>query len=347
MLRVSIVGGSGYTGGELLRLLLFHPEVEIAQITSQRFWGKPVTKAHPNLRGITKLRFCAVDELEPVDLVFLCLPHGETAGRFDALSQLAPKLIDLSADFRLRDEAAYLTWYGKHHPRPDLLKAFVYGIPELNREAIQGASRVACAGCNATVTLLGLYPLFRAGLAELDRTVVEVKAASSEAGNRHTEGSHHPERSGCLRSFSPTGHRHTAEIRQELSQDGRQVDVHMSVTAVELVRGCLATSHVFLNRSVTEKDIWGVFREYYRSEPFMRIVKERDGIYRFPEPKLLAGTNYCDVGFELAPDRGRLVVISAIDNLMKGSAGQAVQSMNLMCGFPEQQGLEFPGLHPV
>lgn len=346
MLRCAIVGGSGYTGGELLRLLLFHPEAEVSQITSQRLWGKPVSRAHPNLRGITKLKFSSVDELEPCDLLFLCLPHGETASRWDAFSQLADRVIDLSADFRLRDEAAYQTWYGKHHPRPDLLAQFVYGIPELNREAIRKATKVACAGCNATVTMLGLYPLFHANLVQVDRTVVEVKAASSEAGNRHTEGSHHPERSGCLRSFSPTGHRHTAEIQQEMAFHG-PVTVHFSATAVELVRGCLATSHVFLKERLTEKDVWRLYREYYGKESFMRIVKDRDGIYRYPEPKLLAGTNYCDVGFELAPDGQRLVVISAIDNLMKGAAGQAIQNMNLMFGFDEMAGLTFPGLHPV
>ncbi len=346
MLRVAIVGGSGYAGGELLRLLHFHPEVEIAQITSERLLGKLVTRAHPNMRGLTKQRFSSINDLEACDLLFLCLPHGETSARWDTFSSLAQRIIDLSADFRLNNEEAYRTWYGKSHPRPDLLAEFVYGIPELHRDQIREAKRVACAGCNATVSLLGLYPLYRAGLVDTDRTVVEVKAASSEAGNRASEGSHHPERTGCLRSFSPTGHRHTAELQQELNF-GVAPRIHFSVTAVELVRGCLATSHVFLKDRLTEKDIWRLYREYYGKESFMRVVKEREGIYRYPEPKLLAGTNYCDVGFELAPDGERLVVISAIDHLMKGAAGQAVQSMNLMCGFPEQTGLEFPGLHPV
>ena len=346
LLRCTIVGGSGYTGGELLRLLLSHPDAEPVQITSERLAGKPVGRAHPNLRGVTRMKFCSVEELEPCDVLFLCLPHGETAVRWETFSGLAPKIIDLSADFRLRDPAAYTHWYGRPHPRPELAAQFVYGVPELHREAIAAADRVACAGCNATVTLLGLAPLFRAGLARPDRTVVEVKAASSEAGNKHSEGSHHPERSGCLRSFSPTGHRHTAEIQQELAFAG-PVTVHFSATAVDLVRGCLATSHVFLKETLTERDIWRVYREAYGQEPFMRMVKEREGIYRFPEPKLLAGTNYCDIGFELAPDGERLVVISAIDNLMKGAAGQAVQCMNLMHGFSEQAGLGFPGLHPV
>ncbi len=346
MLECSIVGGSGYTGGELLRLLLFHPNARVKQITSRQYWGKPVTRAHPNLRSFTPLRFSSVEELEPCDLLFLCLPHGETAVALERYQGLAPRIIDLSADFRLRDAATWTHYYGKPHPRPELLASFVYGIPELHRQAIREADRVACAGCNATVTLLGLYPLYRAGVVQKGRTVVEVKAGSSEGGNRVNDGSHHPERSGCLRSFSPTGHRHTAEIQQELAFQG-PVKVHFSVTAVDMVRGCLATSHVFLDQNLSEKDLWKIYREAYGSEPFVRIVKEREGLYRYPEPKLLAGTNICDLGFELAGDGERLVVISAIDNLMKGAAGQAIQCLNLMFGFEERAGLQFPGLHPV
>lgn len=346
LLRASIVGASGYAGGELLRLLLFHPQVEVAQVTSERLRGKPVHKSHPNLRGQTALRYCSIDELESCDVLFLCLPHGAASERWDAFSGLAPRIIDLSADFRLNDEATYQHWYKAHHPRPDLLQNFVYGIPELHRDAIKKANYVSSAGCNATVTLLGLYPLFHAGLVKPSGTVVDVKAGSSEGGNRSNDGSHHPERTHCLRSYAPTGHRHTAEICQELSFH-ETVAVNLSITAVELVRGCLATSHVFLNQSLSEKDIWKVYREYYGRETFMRIVKERDGIYRYPEPKLLWGTNFCDIGFELAPDGERLVVVSAIDNLMKGAAGQALQAMNLMHDFDEDAGLGFPGLHPV
>ncbi len=344
--RVAIVGGSGYTGGELYRLLLFHPHVQVAQITSERFAGKLVAKAHPNLRQATKQKFISVNELAACDVLFLCLPHGEAAKNWDRYAGLAPRVIDLSADFRLRDEADYRFYYHNNHPRPDLLADFVYGIPELHRDQIREARRVACAGCNATATILGLLPLYRAGVVLPQNTVVEVKVGSSEAGNRANDGSHHPERANCLRSFSPTGHRHVAEINHALSFD-QKASVHFSATAVDMVRGALATSHVFLNQALTEKDIWKIYREAYADEPFLRIVKERDGLYRYPEPKLLAGTNYCDVGFEKDPTSDRVVVISAIDNLMKGSAGQAVQALNLMLGFEETTALEFPGLHPV
>ena len=170
--------------------------------------------------------------------------------------------------------------------------------------------------------------------------IAEAKCGSSEGGNSASDASHHPERSGCVRSYKPTGHRHIAEMEQELGNS-----VHFSATSIEKVRGILLTAHLFVNDGITEKDIWKTYRQVYGREPFIRIVKERQGIYRYPEPKILAGTNYCDIGFELAGNR--LVVISAIDNLMKGAAGQALHCMNVMCGFEETQGLEFAGLHPV
>lgn len=341
MTSVSIVGGSGYTGGELLRLLLFHPHCTVRQVTSERFAGKFVQNAHPNLRKATRLKFCTISEVEPCDVLFLCLPHGETTGRIDAFRALAPKIVDLSADFRLKDSELYEQYYGRTHERTDLLDAFAYGLPERHRDAIKAADLVACPGCNATATILALSPLHRRDLVE--SVVVEVKAGSSEGGNASSDASHHPERSGAVRSYKPTGHRHVAEMKQELPG----ATIHFSATSIEMVRGILATCHVFLNTDVAEKDVWKIFREDYGDEPFIRIVKERSGIHRYPEPKLLAGTNYCDIGFEREADTNRLVVISAIDNLMKGAAGQAIQSFNLMLGVEETTGLEFPGLHPI
>ena len=341
MIRVSIVGASGYTGGELLRVLLFHPQVEIRQVTSERLAGKFVHGVHPNLRKLCTLKFSSIAELERCDVLFLCLPHGESMGRIDEFSNLAPRLVDLSSDFRLKDPAAYEKWYHHPHTRPDLLGRFAYGIPELHREAIKKADWVACAGCNATATILALRPLVAQG--KVDHMVVEVKAGSSEGGNTSSDASHHPERSGVVRSYKPTGHRHVAEMVQELGTD----KVHFSATSIEMVRGILATCHVFLTEPLAEKDVWKIYRQAYADEPFVRIVKERTGVHRYPEPKLLAGTNYCDIGFERDPHSNRLVVISAIDNLMKGAAGQAVQSFNLMHNFAETLGLGFPGLHPI
>lgn len=345
-LAVSIAGASGYAGGELIRLLSAHPHVRLRQASSQRFAGKPVGRAHPNLRRVVDLQFCALEELQPCDLLFLCLPHGESGRRIDWARGLAPRIVDLAADFRLDDPERYARHYGGPHPRPELLQEFVYGIPELHRERMRGAALVSSAGCNATAAILALHPLYKHGLAEPDRTVVEVKVGSSEGGNESGPDTHHPERSGCVRSFKPTGHRHVAEMLQELG-GGPDLAIHFSGTALDMVRGVLATCHVFLREDLDEKEIWKIYRREYGAEPFVRLVKEREGNYRYPEPKILSGTNFCDVGFERDAGSRRLVVISAIDNLMKGAAGQAVQAMNLMHGFDERAGLGFAGLHPI
>jgi N-acetyl-gamma-glutamyl-phosphate/LysW-gamma-L-alpha-aminoadipyl-6-phosphate reductase len=340
-MKVSIVGASGYGGGELLRLLLHHPQVEIHQCTSERFVGKPVTRLHPNLRKRTNLKFCSIQDLEGVDLIFTALPHTRCMQKFTEFSSLAARIIDLSADFRLKEAAAYRKWYGVDHCQPDKLGDFVYGNVELHREEMKQARYISGAGCNATATILPLWPLFKEGVVDTAKPViVEAKCGSSEGGNSASEASHHPERSGCVRSYRPTGHRHIAEMEQEL---GNQI--YFSATSIEMVRGILVTAHLFVNDGITEKDIWKTYRQVYGQEPFIRLVKERHGIYRYPEPKILVGSNYCDIGFEL--EGKRLVVISAIDNLMKGAAGQAVHAMNVMCGFEETQGLEFSGLHPI
>ena len=341
VLKISIVGASGYVGGELLRLLIRHPQVEIQQVTSERYAGKFLHSCHPNLRGWSKLKFCKLENLEPCDVLFLALPHGSSADNFPRFTALAPKIIDLSADFRLNEAAEYEHWYGAPHACPEHLENFIYGLPELHREHLQGADYCSGVGCNATATNLALLPLARAGL--IESAVVEVKVGSSEGGNKFSLATHHPERSGSLRSFAPTGHRHQAEILQELGN----FPLHFSATAVEMVRGVLCTAHVFLNADLDEKQIWRSYREAYQEEPFVRIVKEKRGIHRYPEPKLVAGTNMCDVGFEKDPKSNRLVVVSALDNLMKGAAGSAVQCMNLMAGVPETTGLRFIGLHPV
>ncbi len=343
MIRVSIVGGSGYTGGEVLRLLLGHPEVEIAQVTSESHVGEYVYQTHPNLRAQTMLQYTARDQLQPGDVLFLALPHGEAQKQIEHYASLAPRLIDLSADFRLRDVAVYRTWYGEHANAP-WLNNFVYGLPELHRGEMKKACYISGVGCNATCSILALLPLRRAGL--IDETkpiIVDVKVGSSEGGNAPNPGSHHPERSGVIRTYAPTRHRHTAEVEQELGLN----NIHMSITSVDLVRGALAAAHVFVNGTLTEKDLWKAYRSAFRDEPFIRIVKDKGGIYRYPEPKILAGSNYADVGFELDAENRRVVSICAIDNLMKGAAGSAVQSMNVMCGFEEKTALDFPGLHPI
>lgn len=341
---VSIVGASGYTGGELLRLLLFHPQIEIAQATSESHAGEYVYQQHPNLRKRTQLQFVGRAALQPCEVLFLALPHGEAQKHIDRYLALAPKVIDLSADFRLKDTALYKKWYGEDHTAPQHLSQFVYGLPELHREAMKTAHHISGVGCNATATNLALLPLVKANLLDPDQAIiVDVKTGSSEGGATANPGSHHPEKSHSVRAYAPTGHRHTAEVIQELGLN----NVHLSMTAVELVRGVLAAAHAFVKPGTTEKDLWKAYRAAYNTEPFVRLVKDRAGIHRVPDPKILAGSNYADVGFDLDPDSNRVVSLAAIDNLMKGASGSAVQAMNLMCGFEETAGLEFPGLHPI
>lgn len=343
-IKASIVGASGYGGGELLRLLLFHPHVEVAQATSESKAGEYVYQHHPNLRKRTQLQFVSQQALQPCDVLFLALPHGESQKKIEHYTQLAPKIADLAGDFRLRDVALYEKWYGEKHTAPQYLSQFVYGLPELQREKLKTAHYISGVGCNATASNLALLPLVRAGLLDTEKPViVDVKTGSSEGGATVNAGSHHPEKSHSVRTYAATGHRHTAEVIQELGLS----NVHLTMTAVDLVRGVLAAAHGFVKPGTTEKDLWKAYRAAYNPEPFVRIVKDRSGIHRVPDPKILSGSNYADVGFELDADTGRVVSLAAIDNLMKGASGSAVQAMNIMCGFEETAGLEFPGLHPI
>ena len=343
-MKVSIVGASGYAGGELLRLLLDHPGVEVFQATSELHMGEFVYQQHPNLRKRTQLKFTSREMLEACDVLFLALPHGESQLKIDTYAGLAGKIIDLSADFRLRDPALYKEYYGAEHTAPAWLSRFVYGLPELHRQEMRSAAYISGVGCNATTANLALYPLVKAGLLRQDLPViVDIKVGSSEGGATPNPGSHHPERSSIVRTYAAYGHRHTAEVIQELGLP----DVHLTITSVDMVRGSLAAAHAFVKQGVTEKDLWRVYRQFADSEPFVRLVKDRRGIYRVPDPKVLAGTNYVDLGFELDARSGRVISLCAIDNLMKGSAGSAVQAMNLCCGFEETSGLTFSGLHPL
>ena len=344
MKKVSIIGASGYVGGELLRLLLDHPEVEVQQATSERHVGEYIYQLHPNLRKRTQLQFVTAAEIEACDVLFLALPHGKSQEKIEQFAGLAEKIVDLSADFRLNDPELYQKFYDKPHANPEWLQKFTYGLPELNRENIRSANYVSGVGCNATAANMALYPLVSNDLLDLGKAViVEIKVGSSEGGASPNSGSHHPERSNVVRTFSAYGHRHTAEVLQQLGLK----EVHLTMTSVDLVRGAQATAHAFVKKGVSMKDLWRAYRGWVKEEPFLRLVKDRKGIYRVPEPKILAGSNYVDVGFDLDESSGRVVSISAIDNLMKGAAGTAVQCMNLMCGFEETTGLEFCGLHPI
>jgi len=342
-LTTSILGGSGYGGGELLRLLLAHPNVQIQQVSSRSHLGEYVYQVHPNLRKRTQLKFCDPAQMQPVDVLFLAQPHGQAQHHIEEYAALAEKIIDLSADFRLRDPSAYAKWYGQEHAAPAWLEKFVYGLPELHRQQIAAARYVSGVGCNATASNLALLPLVSAGLIQPDQPVIiEIKVGSSESGAEGNAGSLHAERASVIRTFSAFGHRHTAEVIQEMGL----TNLTLTMTAVDVVRGALATVHAQTRPGVSAKDLWKAYRAAASENPFIRVVKEQRGIYRVPEPKILAGSNYADIGFEFDEASGRVVSICAIDNLMKGASGTAVQCLNLMCGWDETLGLEFTGLHP-
>lgn len=351
-LTIAIIGATGYTGGELLRLLSDHPGAEVTQITSRSRMGEYAHAAHPNLRGTPagNLQFIRPEDVQTCDVIFLCLPHGEAVSQIDRWAGIAETVIDLSADFRLRDGASYARWYGAPHPAPAWTERFVYGLPELTRAQLKGARYASGVGCNATATNLALMPLVRAGLLDPNMPIVsDIKVGSSESGAVASDASHHPERSGAVRPYAPAGHRHTAEVEQMIQAVGGVLPaagIHLTVTSIEMVRGASAAVHVFAKSPLQDKTVWKAFRDCYRSEPFIRIVKAATGIYRLPEPKILAGSNWADVGFALSEGGTKLTLFCAIDNLVKGAAGSAVQCLNVMRGFDERAGLGFVGLHP-
>ncbi len=337
----SVVGGTGFTGGELLRLLDGHPEFEVVQATSRSEANKTVGGSHPNLRHMD-LRFSDPEDLESVDTLFACTPHGVSMGQVDEFRDAAGTVVDLSADFRLPEEQYYDDYYDGHS-RPELLDEAEYALPELNRENLPGADLIAAGGCNATASIVGLLPLFEAGILDGDeQLVIDIKVGSSEGGAGGGAASSHAERSGVVRPYAPTGHRHEAEIEAYLG-----TSVSFTVHAVDMIRGASATCHVFPNGPVSKGDLWQAYRGQYEDEPFVRMAAGGGGVYRYPEPKAVAGSNFAEVGFEIDPGNKRLVVFSAIDNMMKGSAGQAVHAANVALGFEETAGLEHTGFHPI
>lgn len=336
----SVIGASGYAGGELLRLLAGHPGFAVEQATSRTYESRAVGYTHPNLRELS-LRYSSPETLEPVDVLFLATPHGVSMERIDEFRDVAGLVVDLSGDFRLRDPVKYDEYYDGH-ARPELLSEAVYGLPELTRDALPGADLIACGGCNATVTILGLFPLAEAGVLGDARVVADIKVGSSEGGAGGSRASHHAERSGIVRPYAPTGHRHEAEVEQALG-----VPVAFTVHAVDMIRGATATCHVLPGDLPEKSRVWGAYREAYGEEPFVRLIGAGGGVYRYPEPKVVAGTNLVEIGFEFDERNDRLVVFAAIDNMMKGAAGQAVHAANLALGLDETAGLEALGWHPV
>lgn len=341
MIRVAVVGAAGYIGGELLRLLIGHPEVDVVGAVSSRFPGKRVDGVHPNLRSATDLLFCTADDVDACDVVFLATPHRAAMTQIGRWTAHAKQVIDLTGDFRLDDTEVYQRYYGTAHAAPHLLGDFVPGIPELYREDLGSADLVSVPGCMAVAGILALHPLVARDLVE---PVARFDARTGSSGSGATAGQAnlHAERSGAMRVFAPTGHRHEAEISRHLG-----ISAAMTATGVEAVRGVQTLCHVTLRPGVDAPAVRRAFREQYRDEPFVRLVAQRRGTFRYPEPKILLGSNFCDVGYAVDEETGRLLTIAALDNLMKGGAGNAVQCLNIRMGWPETLGLSFPGLHPL
>ncbi len=351
--RVGIIGASGFVGGELLRILLNHPHVEIRVATSREFKGEYVFRVHPHLRGRTMLKFVEpnIDIISrECDYVFLAVPHGQSVNLVPKLLEVGLKVIDLSADYRLKDPEAYMKWYSweKPHPYPDLLKKAVYGLPEIHRDEIRNADLVAVPGCMATAGILALLPLVKYGVIELSRIVIDAKIGSSGAGAHAPRLDLHSYRTYVVRPYEVAEHRHIAEIEQELSYvANKPVQVAFTPHAVDIVRGILVTSHSWAIKPLGETELWKMFRSVYGNEPFIRIVKDKSGLHRYPDVKYVIGSNYCDVGFEIDKRTERIVTFAAIDNLMKGAAGQAVQCFNIMLKIDEKTALDQTPLFPV
>lgn len=343
----AVIGGSGYGAGEMLRRLIIHPEVEVVRVASIDFVGEPVWAAHPNLTGATDLVFENIAPAEAArgcDVALLALPHKVTAAKVPELCELGIKIVDMSGDFRIRDAAAYERFYGVRHPVPELLETFVYGLPELCRETIRKASRVASPGCFATTIALALMPLARAGKLAGPIHVTGI-TGSSGSGAAPSAGTHHPVRAVNLKSYKPLTHQHTPEIEQTLRAAGAgDFSLQFVPVSAPLSRGILATAYVDVDADVDEARIAALFDEAYEGEPFVRRPKTR-----LPEVAAVSGSNFAEVGFSVGPAAGgrrTVVCFAALDNLIKGGAGQAIQNMNLVLGLDETAGLSDPGSWP-
>jgi N-acetyl-gamma-glutamyl-phosphate/LysW-gamma-L-alpha-aminoadipyl-6-phosphate reductase len=345
--KVAILGASGFSGAELLRRLLRHPHAEILRVCAKDHVGQNVAAAHPHLEGATSLAFQDLPPAEAIagaDVVIMGLPVGPSVEIVGAAAQTGARLIDMSGAFRVPDAAAFERYYGTPHPRPELLGSFVYGLPELNRERLRGARAVASPGCFATTIELGLLPLAEAGLLAGHVEVVGI-TGSSGAGAVATATTHHPVRANNLRTYKPLEHQHTPEIVATLAQAGGRLEgLHFVPVSAPLARGIFATAFVQVPASLSLGELSEIYERRYASERFVRVPRGR-----LPEVVAVAGSNHAEVGFTLGAPTGAvrlLTVFSALDNLIKGGAGQAIQNLNLMLGVDEGTTLEDVGAYP-
>ena len=339
-IKVGILGASGYTGGELLRLLYRHPKVEITTVTSRKNDGEDVSVLHPHLESLD-LKFSNPNSKDvDADVVFCAVPHGVSMKVVPDYLDQGMKVVDLSGDFRFKNIKTYEKWYGMEHIHPEI--EAVFGLPEINRELIKNANLIANPGCFPTGAILSSLPLVENDLVEL--IILDSKTGISGAGVKPSDKTHYPTCTDNVKPYALTNHRHTPEIREQIGNFGK-LDVKVSFTPhlVPVIRGIYTTNHsILVQDDVTEDDIYSLYQEYYKDEPFVQVLKDN----KIPLLASVRGSNYCHIGGISKDDTDQLIVISAIDNLVKGASGQAIQNMNIMCGFDETEGLKELGLYP-
>ncbi len=344
-IRVSILGGSGYTGVELLRILFSHPEVEVVSVTSRKHAGQRVQDVFPSMTGFYDLKFIEpdIDDLsKDSEYCFTCVPHATAMNIVPRLLEKDVKVIDLSADFRIKDKKIYEAWY-QAHSCPELLNEAVYGLPEIYREEIARSQLVANPGCYPTSIILPLYPLLKEGKVSSKGIIVDSKSGTSGAGRGLNTATLFCEVNEGFKAYKVGNHRHTPEIEQELSSAaGKKTTINFTPHLVPMSRGILSTIYVNIENGITEDEIRNFLKEFYRDRPFVKILEENT----LPNVSSVRGTNLCHIGLKLDQRTGRLIIISVIDNLFKGASGQAVQNLNIMAGMEETIGLLFPGIYP-
>jgi N-acetyl-gamma-glutamyl-phosphate reductase len=341
MLKVAIIGGSGYTGGELINFLLGHPFVKITAVTSERSAGKAVSHVFPNLQGLPlkfeKLNIKSL--LKKAELFFLCLPHRASQETVAYLYKAKKRVIDLSADYRLKNAGVYRSWYGVTHKYPELLKKAVYGLPEINRKKIYNASIIANPGCYPVSSILALAPLINKTLIDFNSIIIDSKSGVSGAGRNPSQAFMFSEANESVKAYAIASHRHTPEIEQELSLlSKKNIKIIFTPHLIPMDRGILSTVYVRLKKKTTISQIAKLYNSFYKDEPFVRVLPS--GTY--PSTKAVRGSNFCDISVFMDTRNSKkhtLIIVSAIDNLVKGASGVAIQNMNIMYGFEETTAL--------
>ena len=355
-IKIAVIGGSGYAGGELLRLLAQHPFAKVTMVTGDKAVGFPVSSRFPNLETFCSLKFEPMDLpriTKLADLVFMALPHTKSIGPVAHFVKSKKRIIDLSADHRLRDQDIYKQWYGVTHSSPRLLQRSVYGLPELHRSKITRTQLVAVPGCYPTAAILQLAPLLAKGIIKENTIVIDAKSGVSGAGRSPAPGYHFPEAHDSITAYKIGQHRHTPEIEQELNavflkahprseKKNHPMKVIFTPHLIPMNRGILSTAYAKMSKPMSTKALQELYRKFYRDERFVRIREESTHV----SPNQVRGSNFCDIGVVTDPRTGNIITVAALDNLVKGAAGQAIQSMNLMMGYPEDTGLAAPGIFP-